>query len=161
MKNNKQRGFTLIELIVVMVIIGMLASFMAFNFIQVNQRARDGQRKSDLQQMRSALELYRSDSSTSDYPAGTVTPGGDSILVACGTPFTSGSTTYMQKIPCDPNNASWNGGDYYYMRDAVDSYKYTIVACLENAKDGEDFPSGLTAPPGTCSSGKYYVLNNP
>ena len=55
------KGFTLVELLIVIAIIGVLSALLMANFIGVRQRARDAQRKSDLRQMQSALELYRSD----------------------------------------------------------------------------------------------------
>ena len=57
------KGFTLIELLVAISIIGVLSSFLLANFVGIRQRARDGVRKSDLRQIQSALELYRSDQS--------------------------------------------------------------------------------------------------
>src|SRR5438045_4975974 len=88
-----QKGFTLIELLIVIVIIGVLSTLVTANLIGVRQRARDGQRKADLRQLQSALELYRSDNGS--YPAS---------LPACGSPLNLGSSVYMQKIPCDPTN---------------------------------------------------------
>src|SRR3990167_9460895 len=60
------RGFTLIELLVVIAIVGLMSGFLVANFIGIKQRARDGQRKSDLRQIQAALELYRSDNAS--YP---------------------------------------------------------------------------------------------
>ncbi len=169
MKKNQQ-GFTLIELIVVIVIIGLLASFMAFNFIEVNKRARDGQRKSDLQQIRSALEMYRADSNNGSYPPNSgsapyvIVSGNPPANVTCGNAFqdSTGSTTYMQKMPCDPNNTSWNGDNYLYYLNPGDSSQYELIACLENGNDGVAFPLqwGLSEPNG-CPTHKYYVLYNP
>lgn len=64
---NFKKGFTLIELLIVIAIIGVLATLLMVNFIGVRQRARDAQRKSDLRQIQSALEIYRSDQGS--YPA--------------------------------------------------------------------------------------------
>src|SRR5258708_4918955 len=87
-------GFTLIELLVVIAIIGVLTALTTVNYISIKARARDAQRKSDLRQIQLALEGYRSDQG--NYP--TVN------LVTCGQGLTSGTTTYIQKIPCDPTN---------------------------------------------------------
>ena len=95
---TRTRGFTLIELLVAISIIGVLSSFLLANFVGVRQRARDGVRKSDLRQIQSALELYRSDKGT--YP---------SSLPPCGSPLQDTSTppvVYMQKIPCDPSSGT-------------------------------------------------------
>ncbi len=149
--SNLNGGFTLIELLVVIAIIGVLASILFVNFIGVRQRARDSQRKSDLRQIQSALEFYRADEGS--YP---------SSLPACGSAMTAGSppTTYMQKIPCDPNGSSYyNSGMYYYSSN--DGITYILGACLENTNDSQ---GTTTSPDGSgtgCNSNYYYVLTNP
>ena len=54
-------GFTMIELLVAATILSILAAIGLVSFNSANVRARDGKRKADLEQARSALELYRSD----------------------------------------------------------------------------------------------------
>lgn len=62
-----RRGFTFIEILVVITIIGVLMMIGAANFSVANKKARDGRRQGDLEQIRSALELYRTEEGT--YPA--------------------------------------------------------------------------------------------
>lgn len=119
---RKSQGFTLIELLIAISIIGVLSSFLLANFVGVRQRARDGVRKSDLRQIQSALELFRSDQST--YPS--------SPLPGCGSALTTGGTTYMQKIPCDPSS----GAVYAYSVGAGNT-TYSLIACLENGNDSQ------------------------
>lgn len=116
---NRTKGFTLIELLIVIAIIGVLATLLMVNFVGVRQRARDAQRKSDLRQIQSALELYRSDQGV--YP---------NAIPACNTTSLAVTgTTYMQTIPCDPL-----GGSYTYTSNGT---TYSIVACLENLNDNQ------------------------
>lgn len=140
------RGFTLVELLVVIAIIGILSTLLTANFIGVRQRGRDAQRKSNLRQIQSALELYRADQA--GYPTS---------LPTCGSSFTSsdGKSIYMQKVPCDPG-----GGSYTYT--SSDPTKYTLVGCLENTND-QDPQTKTTNPDPPCNTttGVSYTLNNP
>lgn len=119
--NKACEGFTLIELLIVIIIIGILSSLIFTNFAGVRQRGRDSQRKSDVQQIRAALEIYRAD--TRSYPIGP--------LPSCGSPFKLETTVYMQKIPCDPLGVNVS---YTYTSNGS---TYSIVACLENANDAD------------------------
>lgn len=65
-RDSRVFGFTIIELLVVVAIIALLTTVGLVTFTQTNKRARDGKRKADLEQLRSALVLYRTDNGT--YP---------------------------------------------------------------------------------------------
>jgi general secretion pathway protein G len=132
--NLKKPAFTLIELLVVMTIIGVLAGLIVPNYMLARQRTRDAQRKSDLEQIQKALELYKMDQGPVAYPASSSfildSEDGDSV---CGQALSSGEETYMKEIPCDPQNNDTH--IYTYQRDADDALKYTLTACLENKSD--------------------------
>lgn len=55
------KGFTLIELLIVITIIGILASLTLASYGNAQAKARDGVRKSDLAQIKRALELAKAD----------------------------------------------------------------------------------------------------
>ena len=57
----KVRGFTLIELLVVISIVGVLSTIGLTSFKTANQKARNSRREADVQQIRSALEVYRTE----------------------------------------------------------------------------------------------------
>ena len=59
--NQNEKGFTLIELLVVSTIIVVLSSVGIVSYANVNKGARDAKRKSDLDDVRTTLLLYRSD----------------------------------------------------------------------------------------------------
>jgi type II secretion system protein G len=145
------KGFTLIELLIVIAIIGVLATLLMVNFVGVRQRARDAQRKSDLRQIQSALEIWRSDNGS--YPA-------SSQFGACGSALTNGSTTYMAKIPCDPSGA----GKFVYTYVSAGSTNvasYTLYSCLENVGDSQ---KDATNKPAYCTGGSTnwsFTLTNP
>lgn len=156
MQNSKlQKGFTLVELLVVMMIIGVLFAILMVNFKGVKERTRDGQRKSDLRQIQSALELYRADQGR--YP--------DSPLPTCGSSLTGGSppTTYIQKVPCDPLSAA----SYQYSSSGT---SYCLRTCLDNTNDserdqikyGSDNPSITGCTLSNClGETKSFTLQNP
>lgn len=62
----EQKGFSLIELLVVITILGILAAIGLTSYRTANMKARDSRRQADIQQMRSALEMWRTD--CGEYP---------------------------------------------------------------------------------------------
>jgi len=163
---NKE-GFTLMELLIVIVIIGILSTILIANFIGVRERARDSQRKSDLRQIQSALELYRADQgSYPDNPNGSdqgysLTCGQNVSLTDLGINVEENATNfYMKSIPCDQLGSSVG---YRYI---PTNNGYTLEACLENAKDPQLDKDDQGAPKPCDSSyygysGNTYSLQNP
>lgn len=150
---KKYSGFTLVELLVVITILGILASIVLVAFRGAQIRGRDVQRKSDLKSISSALELFYSDYGR--YPAS----GNDEIL-ACpysqatstGTACVWGTgefrdvdsanvtkTIYIRVMPKDPTK-SFN---YIYRVDATGS-RYQLFARLENDQDPSLIDSSQT-----------------
>ncbi len=62
-----QRGFTMIELLVVTTIIIVLSTIGLVSYRQATMRTRNSKRQGDMETVRQALVLYRTDNST--YPA--------------------------------------------------------------------------------------------
>ena len=135
---KQNRGFTLIELLVTISIIAVLTTLLMANFIGVRQRGRDGQRKSNLYQLQSALELYRTDHGA--YPTTLATCGKDVSLNYTDPNPPNTITIYMQSIPCDPLTES----PFQYA--STDGTSYSLIACLENEQDADKDATN------TCSS---------
>jgi general secretion pathway protein G len=107
-RRSAEHGFTLVELMVVIVIIGLLATIVAINVIPATDTARVEKAKADISTIEQALEQYRLDNMT--YPAGT--DGLQSLLtppplLAMPQRYRRGG--YIKKLPKDP----W-GRDYNY-----------------------------------------------
>ncbi len=151
-------AFTLIELLVVIAIIGALAAVLLPNFMAAREHARDAQRKSDLRQIQKALELYKSDQPAPAYPVdnGFLQSPGDCWSSGGLAPTCSGNT-YMNHIPADPIRSP---APYFYSRDASDTLKYTLCACLENSADIDGVSASCDATY-TCLSGKSITLTEP
>jgi len=111
--NNMKKGFTLIELLVVIAIIGILIAVGSISYARAVQLSRDSRRKTDLEQLRQALETYRSE--TASYPA----TGSLSSL----------EPDYITTIPKDPKEGT-AGHTYTYTR--ISATTYTLCAELEN-----------------------------
>lgn len=131
-----KKGFTLVELLVVLAIIGILAAIGIVTFTSSQMRSRDAARKSDLKQLASALELYYADNAS--YPAANGSgqilgcPSTSSTACSWGVgPFTDGKTTYFQKLPKDPH-----GYIYFYRVDSTNQ-KFQLFARLENSQDSQ------------------------
>jgi general secretion pathway protein G len=60
---NKQSGFTIVELLIVIVIIGILAGLVITTFVGIQQRARNSERQTDINSVSSQLEGYFAKSS--------------------------------------------------------------------------------------------------
>lgn len=84
-------AFTLIEILVVTTIIVLLTAGATVSYSKFSQQSRDARRKTDIEQIRAALEMYKSNKDS--YPSDTE---GTTSLVP----------TYIKSIPTDPKNAS-------------------------------------------------------
>jgi len=154
-------GFTLIELLLVVVIIGILSTLVVVNFIGIRGRARDAQRKTDLNQIRTALQLYNSDEGSF--------PDNSDYTGECGDVFDNQNSgvVYMKKIPCDPLEKT----EYIYAQTPAQCSDvgilctgYTLYACLENTSDpsiDEKQPGWAVDPDISCTKGKSYTVTNP
>lgn len=116
------RGFTLLELIIVIGLISILLTISANLYSYSQKKSRDARRKTDLENIRIALESYRSNNNNYP-PQNTITT---SMADDCGNngSLSDTNSTYLNKIPEDPLCRVYN---YYYSL-ATD---YTLCSYLE------------------------------
>src|SRR3990167_8918276 len=124
---KSRRGFTLVELMIVITVMAILVTIGVVSFTRVQAQSRDTKRKADLRAIQTALQA--SFTETTAYPT-----------EATGNTITSTelSASYIPSIPTDPTGAA-----YWYDANATNN-GYSLCAALETGQ-----PSSGTACSGT------------
>jgi prepilin-type N-terminal cleavage/methylation domain-containing protein len=162
---NLSFGFTLVELLVVIAILGILATIGLVTFSSSQMRGRDAQRKSDLKQVSSALEIYYNDSgeyldSLNGLVLGCPTTTATSCTWGAGQ-MKDANTIYLKTMPKDPSSNL----NYFYRSVAIDGVSqqgFQVYAHLENSQDNSaciggncgvhtDLPAGVTCGGVSCN----------
>lgn len=86
------RGFTLVEILVVIVVLAALAIFSTVALPIQLAKARDAVRKSNIDRIKNAIEEYYADKGC--YPIS---------IPTCNNSLVFGDKTYLSNLPCDPN----------------------------------------------------------
>jgi general secretion pathway protein G len=121
----QQAAFTLIELMIVVVILGLLATIVMPRILGRPEQARRMKAKIDIRNIESALALFKTD--TGRFPT---TSEGLEVLISDPGIKGYNSDAYLDKVPLDP----W-GSRYIYLSPGVHSRDYDLESY---GKDGED-----------------------
>lgn len=136
MKNNN-KGFTLVEMLVVIAIIGLLSSVVVVGLGGSRKKARDARRIADINSIRSALEVYYG--KYEKYPTQT------------GTMASGGLTTFRSTVKGVPTKDP-QSKDYYY-ESTTGGEGYRVGVCLEEPRPSEqtigDCPGAVSCSPAT------------
>jgi len=120
-----KKGFTLVELLVVIAIIAILSTLSVVALNSARTKARDARRLSDIKQIRTALEMYFDSNMAYPDPTASTTIGTGSYACLTSNGWkdntcAGGGTIFMQKVPGDPQSSR----DYKYAK--VDATHYRI-----------------------------------
>ncbi len=125
---NNQKGFTLIEMLVVIAIVGLLSSVVVVGLGGAREKARDARRIADIRQIQNALEVE--------------------YLNATGYKGT------LAELTANVQLTDSQGVDYPYA--TTDSgFGYELGACLENADNIEGTSATCTI---TCTAGTLFCV---
>lgn len=129
-----KRGFTLIELMVVVAIIAVLAGLIYANFGDARSQSNDQIRKTDLLEVQVSLELYKGHNGK--YPAAGCSAGTDwtgaSVVSAsgfktCANYIDGLAPVYIPKLPVDEKNLGKANVGYFYKTN-TDRTAYKLIA---------------------------------
>lgn len=116
-ERTAERGFTLIELMIVVSIIAILAGILIPNFVNARAQAMTAACESNLRSIATAAELYYADQQT--YPA-----SGDVTSAL----FSANGTSYLNNVPTDPA-APTPGAPYTFANTTTGGVAGYVVAC--------------------------------
>jgi len=119
-----KKGFTLVELMVVITVIAILMTIAIVSFTRIQKQARDTKRKADLRTIQTALQAYYTEFQT--YPVVTSPTLVTSALTAFLTP------NYIPSLPTSPRGSLGTNTDYTYVSDTL-GYTYSMCDSLETA----------------------------
>lgn len=131
-------GFTLIEILVAATILGILSTIGISSFQAVTRSGRDALRRADLEQIRSALEIYKSENGS--YPD----------AANCTANLTA---DYINPYPSDPKAPTYK---YCYVKNS--SLQYNLCTHLENGSGDYDADCGGDD---ACGDDCNYKVSNP
>ncbi|CAH6784582.1 type II secretion system major pseudopilin GspG [Vibrio cyclitrophicus] len=133
-KMKKQSGFTLLEVMVVVVILGVLASFVVPNLLGNKEKADQQKAITDIVALENALDMYKLDNSV--YP--TTDQGLDALVSKPSSPeprnYRDGG--YIKRLPNDP----W-GNEYQYLSPGDNG----TIDIFTLGADGQEGGEGIAA----------------
>lgn len=132
---RRQQGFTLLEIMVVVTILGLLAAFIVPNVIGQGDKAKVDLAKANMSGIANALDFYKLDNKK--YP--TTEQGLEALVSKPDGASNWNSSGYLQKLPEDP----W-GNQYVYISPGIDGKPFDLYTLgADGAEGGEGFDADL------------------
>lgn len=166
---KESRGFTLVEILIVIAIISILAGVSFASFTGSLAKGRDARRKADLDAIGKALEVYANDHDgaypgliTDDWRYSTTEPN----------PWIPGlNSTYIKEMPRDPKNPDTTYRYQYTLYGVGTGSRnecYILMAKLEKKSDpqihkdttGVETSCGKWAASWPADDGRFYIVTN-
>lgn len=126
-KRQKRQGFTLVELMVVIVIIGLLATVVAINVLPSQDRAMVGKARADISVLEQAIETYRLDNLTFPEDLNALVTAPANLVQS--ERYRQGG--YVRRLPEDP----W-GNPYQYRRQSAHGGQFDVYSLGADGKEG-------------------------
>lgn len=158
-RKTKYAGFTIVELLIVIVVIAILAAIVIVAYNGIQARARDSLRIQDLKNIAKALEAYKITTGSYPTPNSTMNAAGTAVAASgweVSRSASGGATDFLSvlrtsgtvsKVPVDPTNdgqgtdltptRATNGYEYFY-------YRYAAGANGCNPSRGDYYVIGAT-----------------
>lgn len=135
MASSKKRGFTIVEMLIVVAIIGILSAITTSNLSNSRAKARDAKRVSDMAQIQMALNQYYARCSVYPQDSSHLIPSEDGLYDRrsegdCEAQPTGVTlSNFIATVPKDPNGSRYDYSVFDSMSDQF--YDYEIHAHLE------------------------------
>lgn len=141
----KRSGFTLVEILIVVVILGILAAIVIPQFTDASTQAKNSSLRADLQTVRSQIELYKVQHG-GDLPGNEIAADTTFVEAMIGTTNAAGSKAgsnfgpYLQAIPANPYDADLNNDitENGVLGDASAAWEFNTTTGAFNADDDAD-----------------------
>ena len=164
-KFYNKTGFTLIELMVVIAIIGILSTILYASFDVAKSQSRDKVRMASLKELQLAIELYKAQNgvyptrgcegitAVTDFVGPGPTPGGSAGgFASCARYIIGLDPDFIPALPSDPRFENEAGRGFYYRSNGT-SYKLLLLNVAESIKVAgydDDFARCPAFVSGTC-----------